>query len=370
MYQPIVQELVGQIRSKPQWREKFELAVKAAAERAPGDMPGISALGDFYKFIDALLKWAPFEGPGGREIHHKLCIFYFVFGQDAVYDLQTPILPEQAGKELSWLSDWLVRYARTMGTFLDSPASLTPETLATFRAAPNYRMEHYLEPRGGWKTFNHFFARNTKPGYRAIANIDDARTIVSPADSAYENKWPVDEDSCVDIKGLKWPISELLKDSEYDDKFKGGIFMHSFLGPNDYHRVHAPVGGKVLEARLIKGQVYFEVTVDNEGQLHSCRKTLSSSNTAGYQFCQMRGLLVLETKIGLVAVLPIGMAQVSSVILTAEKGRTLFKGEEVAYFQFGGSDVVMVFQASSNVQFTATPGVHYDMGETIATAGV
>jgi phosphatidylserine decarboxylase len=77
---------------------------------------------------------------------------------------------------------------------------------------------------------------------------------------------------------------------------------------------------------------------------------------------------VLEGAIGLVAVLPIGMCQVSSVILTAEKGVTLRKGEEMSYFQFGGSDIIVLFEAKSNVSFTAQPGVHYKMGTKIAQA--
>ena len=77
---------------------------------------------------------------------------------------------------------------------------------------------------------------------------------------------------------------------------------------------------------------------------------------------------MLDTPIGLVAVLPIGMCQVSSVILTAEVGVTLRKGEELAYFQFGGSDIVMLFQARSNVSFTAQPNVHYKVGTKIADA--
>jgi hypothetical protein len=36
----------------------------------------------------------------------------------------------------------------------------------------------------------------------------------------------------------------------------------------------------------------------------------------GYKFCHARGLIVLDTAISLVAVLPIGMAQVLSIILT------------------------------------------------------
>ncbi len=63
-----------------------------------------------------------------------------------------------------------------------------------------------------------------------------------------------------------------------------------------------------------------------------------------------------------------GMCQVSSVILTAEEGVTLRKGEEISYFQFGGSDIIVLFEAKSNVSFTAQPNVHYKMGTKIAQA--
>jgi phosphatidylserine decarboxylase len=96
--------------------------------------------------------------------------------------------------------------------------------------------------------------------------------------------------------------------------------------------------------------------------------TFDAPDTAGYQFCQARGLIVLDTAIGLVTVLPMGVAQVSSIILTAEVGTTLRKGEEISYFQFGGSDIVCVFEERSNVSVTAQVGVHYKMGTRIAQA--
>jgi phosphatidylserine decarboxylase len=77
---------------------------------------------------------------------------------------------------------------------------------------------------------------------------------------------------------------------------------------------------------------------------------------------------VLNTPFGLVAVLPIGMAQVSSVVMTAEVGKKLHKGEEFAYFQFGGSDYILMFEAASNVNLTAQPDVHYRQGAVIGKA--
>lgn len=228
-------------------------------------------------------------------------------------------------------------------------------------------------PMGGWKTFNQFFARSVKPGFRPIAAINDDHIITSPADSTNDGQWEVNSDSQVNIKGLEWSIEELLEGSKYKDDFKGGIWIHQFLNTVDYHRQHAPVGGKVLEAREIQGATWLGVTTepiegDEKGRSRIVRRKLVAEDEAGYQFLQTRGLIVLESKIGKVAVLPMGMAQVSSIIVTAEEGTVLRKGEEISYFQFGGSDIVMIFQRQSNVSITAQPGVHYNVGTRIAEA--
>ena len=261
-----------------------------------------------------------------------------------------------------------------MGAFLDTPESLTPESLRSFYDSPSYNMGDYMVPHGGWKTFNQFFARNFKPGLRPVAAVSDPRVIVSPADSTFAGQWEIRTDSQVTVKNLHWSIGELLEGSPYKDRFVNGLFMHAFLNTTDYHRQHAPVGGTVLEARVIPGQVYLEVVVEpvpgDTGGRHRLKphRTMNAPDNAGYQFAQARGLVVLDTPIGLVAVLPVGMCQVSSVILTAEVGVTLRKGEELSYFQFGGSDIVVLFEAKSNVSFTAQPDTHYKIGTTIAQA--
>jgi len=62
------------------------------------------------------------------------------------------------------------------------------------------------------------------------------------------------------------------------------------------------------------------------------------------------------------------MAQVSSINITAEEGVTLHKGEELGYFKFGGSDFVMCFERSSNVQLTVQPNEHVQQGTCIGKA--
>ncbi|MFH1628274.1 MAG: phosphatidylserine decarboxylase, partial [Pseudomonadota bacterium] len=164
----------------------------------------------------------------------------------------------------------------------------------------------------------------------------------------------------ITVKGLKWSLHELLDGSPFQDRFKGGTYIHMFLNVNDYHRYHVPVRGIVREARNIHGKVVSDVMLKPDG-------TLDDIIGPTFQFKQERGLVVIESPVGLVAVLPIGMAQVSSVNLTAEVGAELFKGQEFGYFAFGGSDIVVLFEAG-RVNITAEADTHYKQGKTIATA--
>lgn len=372
-WHPVVLELIALIEEN-HWRDDFDQAIQRARKSNIPELADIDNLDDYLKWINDFLRWVPSENEPGREVYNKLCKFYFILDQPPVLGLQNRIVPHEVAPPLTPLSAWMVRYANALGAFLDTPESLTLESLQTFYDSPSYNMSDYIRPHGDWKTFNQFFARNFKPGYRPVAAVSDPRVIVSPADSTFAGQWEIRTDSKVTVKNLHWSIDELMEGSPYKDRFVNGMFMHAFLGPNDYHRQHAPVAGTVLEARVIPGQVYLEVISepvpgDTDGR-HRLRphRAFDAPDNAGYQFAQARGLVVLESAIGLVAVLPIGMCQVSSVILTAEKGVTLRKGEEISYFQFGGSDIIVLFEARSNVSFTAQPGVHYKVGTRIAEA--
>ena len=374
-YAPIVQQLVDYI-DRNHLRSAFHDAVTAALSFNIPELQtlGISSPETFLDYMNSLLKWVPQEDLEGKDVYHRLVVTYFVLNQPSFSTQQTPIEPTSFGEPLSWFSKWLVSYAIEIGKFQDTPESFTDASLRTFYDSPKYKMSDYLEPRGGWKTFNEFFARNFKPGYRPIDGLCDNSAIVSPTDSTFGGKWHVDSNSIVKLKHIPWSVSELLSGSKYANEFRGGIFTHSFLNTFDYHRQHAPVGGKVLEATVIQGQVFLETKVttdDDSGQgFLQAHRDVDAPDNPGYQFLQTRGLIVLDTPIGLVAVLPMGMAQVSSIIITAEVGRTLRKGEELSYFQFGGSDIVMVFQADSKVDLTMKKDTHYSMGNQIGTSGL
>jgi phosphatidylserine decarboxylase len=86
------------------------------------------------------------ESVQGKDIYFRICLFYFVFNQKAVRDLQSPIAPGSSSQELTTLSKWLVKYANALGAFLDTPESITDDALKSFRESPNYNMKEYIVP--------------------------------------------------------------------------------------------------------------------------------------------------------------------------------------------------------------------------------
>ena len=371
-YHPIVEDLVKLIETN-NWKSNFETAIKKTYSKNVPLINNVKTLDQYFEWINEFLYWVPTENSSGQNVNDHLSAFYFIADQESVLSLQNKVIPYDKALALTPFSKWLVKYANAMGEFLDTPESLTVESEKTFYDSPYYNMKEYTRPHGGWKTFNQIFARHFKPGYRPIAAISDQTVIVMPADSTFGGQWEIRKDSNVTVKKLNWKVSELLEGSPYKHRFENGIFMHSYLGPTDYHRQHAPVGGKVLEARVIQGQVYQEVEANvsqEDPERHSLKlkRVYDSFDIAGYQFAQTRGLIMLDTPIGLVAVLPIGMSQVSSVIITAEVGVTVRKGEELSYFQFGGSDIILLFESSSNVSLSAQKTLHYKMGTKIGNA--
>jgi phosphatidylserine decarboxylase len=368
---PVIQGLKNYLEENPNVKDAFELAFQIGKATGVPEFKeyNINNLDDYINFYNELLTWIPSENLSGNNIMYHLCMFYFIIDLPPVKYYQNPILPGSV-PPLTFLSGWLVSYAMELGKFLSTPESINAETLATFYAAKIYRMEDYEVPPGGWKTFNGFFSRKLKPGLRPIDGPGDPTVIVSPADSHFDGQWPVNSNAEVVIKQIPWPISELLAGSEFASKFVGGTFIHSFLAPYNYHRQHSPVAGHVVETKNIQALCYLQVDAkaDANGKMRmKMRRELEAPDDAGYQFIQTRGLVVIKTPdIGHVAVLPMGMAQVSSVVITIKNGQNLEKGQEISYFQFGGSDIVCVFEP--NVKVTATVGAPYNYGQQIATA--
>ncbi len=360
------------------WEMLLENSLKVAcaeAEKRLNDegrehfKPYPDTLEKYCNYLDETVQLIPTVQDYDREVFFQLCKFYLLLEQPSGRALQNEEDKNRKKGEGNDFTDWMVRFAREWGSFLDTTESLTEESLNSFYDDPAYNLQQYIGyqpeserkfPNPTWMTFNQFFSREMRNGLRPITGMFDDRIICSPADCVFKEKLRIGDDLKITLKYThKYNIHQLLDGSPYQDRFRNGIFMHSFLGPNDYHRFHAPVRGTVLESRVIQGKVYLDVTITDEGRF-------DAPDGAGYQFTQTRGLIVFDSPFGLVAVLPIGMAQVSSVHMTAVEGAYLNKGDEFGHFRMGGSDIILLFEADSNVTVSAAPGIHTNVGTGIA----
>jgi phosphatidylserine decarboxylase len=364
----IVQALASLIE-RHRWTESFEHALAGASSSGVASVAHLKTIDDYLRHIDALVHWAPRESGDSRLVHDKMVEFYFVLDQPSLRALQGPVGPGSDG-ELSPLSEWMRLFAREWGSYLDTAESAAH--IDSFRTNPAFHWNDYMPPPSGYLTFNQFFARHVRPGARPIASIGDAAVLVSPADAVFIGSWRVADDSTVyvedpkiDVKGIQWSIKQLLHDSAYADRFEGGTFMHSALRTYDYHRWHAPVPGTIVEACNIEGRVWLDVEAVPAMVDGRSVDVLHAIEGTGYQFTQARALVVIDSPHGLVACLPVGMGHVSSVVVTAGVGASLHKGEEMGYFQFGGSDFIMVFERRCQVELTCRVDAHYVQGSAI-----
>ena len=279
------------------------------------------------------------------------------------------------------ISSWLYQYSEEWGAFLSTEESWNDLYYQRVKTDPSMNMQYgWYAEENVWSTFNEWFARFLiDPSVRPIAES----TVVSPADAKPQGLWPIDENGDlvhaegVAIKSASFTsIAQLLgPDSAYADAFRGGTVTHTFLDVNDYHRYHFPVSGTIVELRKIPGtNAAGGITVWNP----ETRRYVLEDAIPGWQMIETRDCVVIDTEeYGLVAVLPVGMSQICSCNWEEglAVGDKVEKGDPMGYFLFGGSDIVMVFQAGVEVELLCPPDgaggyLHILMGEPYANLKV
>jgi len=336
--QKIVEKLIGILES----REHLKNALETSLQNA--QLPGLETLEAFYSFLDSILTHIPSE----KELMPSVRQFYFLISKS----------PDDILKKDKFFNEWIQEFVVSRGDFLDTTESAA--TLETYINCPDYNINDYIKGPSGWLTYNQFLARQVKPGRRPVASPCDDNVIVSPADSEYKGQWPITDESTITVKGTSYSVAVLLNDSAYRHKFKNGIFTHSFLSIADYHRYHTPVGGVIREVRKLPARTWVNELKKPDGSLENV-------DDVSFQFEHTRGYIIIESIVGYVVVMPVGMGHISSVTLTAEEGVRLAKGEEFGYFGFGGSDIIMLFEAG-RIELNAKESTHFKQGEQIGRA--
>lgn len=265
-----------------------------------------------------------------RRIDQNIGYFYFLLG-DLQYEPR--------------VAQWLKEYNTAWGEWLSSSDSWNDSYYSLARTDARFELDtdRYESP-SNWHSWNDFFARKLRNPF----NIQHSTfNFISPCDGEIAFS-PVKTATIAN-----W--LDLLGDSPYRETFAGGETTHIVLDVFDYHRFHMPCDGTVLECKTIEG-IHAGGGVIIWDEEHG-RYRYDQLGVTDFQMLETRGVLVLDTPdFGKMAIVPVGVQQVSSVLWTFENRESLIpnslipnpvmlrQGAELGCFLFGGSDVVLFFE--------------------------
>lgn len=109
------------------------------------------------------------------------------------------------------------------------------------------------DPRA-YPSFNAFFTRALKPGARTPAG--GATSVSCPADGRISQAGRIVEGRILQAKGRTYTVAELLADDTRAANYRDGSFATIYLSPRDYHRVHMPLDGELVETVHVPGRLF------------------------------------------------------------------------------------------------------------------
>ena len=218
------------------------------------------------------------------------------------------------------------------GRKYDDPASASQ--IAGFVNFHQLDMTEVLLPTDQFKNFNEFFYRKLKPDARPCSAPDNPHIIVSPADcrSVVFNR--MEDAQRIWVKGREFSMERLLGHAYPQDakRYKNGALAIARLAPQDYHRFHIPVDGIMGEPKLIDGEYY---TV-NPMAIRSALDVYGEN---------IRVVVPIDSEVhGRVMVICVGAMMVGSTVITRKAGEHVKRAEELGYFKFGGSTLLVLFE--------------------------
>ncbi|HUY83935.1 MAG TPA: archaetidylserine decarboxylase [Steroidobacteraceae bacterium] len=195
-----------------------------------------------------------------------------------------------------------------------------------------------------YASFNEFFTRALKPQARPIA--PQPRAVVSPVDGTVSECGAIDGGRLLQAKGRHYALADLLAGQAWAERFAGGSFATIYLAPSDYHRVHMPLAGRLLDTVFVPGRLF---SVD--ASTTACVPRLFARNE--------RILTLFDADAGRFALIMVGALNVGSMATVwageiAPRGRRavtrlpqtdvrLPKGAELGRFNMG-STVILLFE--------------------------
>jgi len=323
--------------------------------------------------INALLDWpmatnagfAVFQNMLFNRQFKKILSYWAVFlgTPDSRYVLTTMEHDVLGAPVLPWLHEDVKRIMCDVAfqwTGKAAPASVKFEDV--FKCDPE-KDDFY-----GFKSWDDFFTREFK---------DDIRPVGGPKAKGVTKPWP-NGDSNDDIilnacesaplqikydvklhdkfwlKGQPYSIEDMFDFDSRSSLFEGGTVYQAFLSALSYHRWNSPVNGTIDRAFVVNGSYYLQSAYEGFDHTPDPDDVAPNDSQPYLTAVATRAVIFIKADnpaIGLMCLVAVGMAEVSSCEITVMEGQSVKKGDQLGMFHFGGSTHCLLFRPDVKLEF-------------------
>jgi phosphatidylserine decarboxylase len=325
---PVVNELKALLDNKrPDLKNSLTKLINTSAKDKKSYWYNRNSLKEFYTFLDTWRTYTPDAISNAQDYSERFKSLY------RKKDIKNKTYYIDDG--INFLRDkdfvdWMQKFVHERGVFMDSKESAAVANKWINNGTID--VSSYQIPEGGFVSFNDFFTRKLKPGARPISNPNNNAVLICPADCKISPiSYALTSDQDFEVKGDTYNIAALLGSVELANQFAGGTAIVCLLYPKDYHRFHAPVAGTIAAKGSLDDKHYyygFKGLVKYFSEYHRAFYLINTKNAG---------------QVGFVA---IGMSDINSVNmpLPVDLNKEIKKGDEIGYFAYGGSGIVMLFE--------------------------
>ncbi len=233
-------------------------------------------------------------------------------------------------------------------------SSISKPFIKLYASAYRINQEEMLEQLQTYENLHHFFIRKLKQTERPIDSR--AQSVISPVDALIEDWGIITSERQMFVKGKPYFICELLGSQRKSEQYKGGTYIVLYLSPAHYHRIHSPVNGEVVSTYSLGRKSY---PVNRLGLKYGKAPLAKNYRTVvELAHDQTRTTMVM-----------VGAMWINSIVITNEK-RQWTKGDEIAYFSFGSTVVLLFKKGAFSINKQLTTPCEIRMGELLGTVDV
>ncbi|MEI4769472.1 phosphatidylserine decarboxylase [Psychrobacillus sp. FJAT-51614] len=215
----------------------------------------------------------------------------------------------------------------------------------------NISLQEITSNMDDFSSLHDFFIRHVKNESRPI--IGSEKAIISPVDATVEKIGDITAEGIFHVKGKTYTLHNMLGSEKIAEQYVRGKYIVLYLSPAEYHRIHAPVNGKVIRQYVLGKKSY---PVNKWGLMYG-------KNTISGNYRLLTELEMPNNKNCFF--IKVGAMFVNSIELT-NKSVEWSKGEEVGYFSFGSTVVMFFSEESIEIAATIREGQFLRMGELVA----